>query len=151
LVTIASIVLFIVAGCYTGPGVAHYAAILDEVHPPASWHVLQTRVHGPSDDAAVKCSPITDGGCPSVARVLLVDGDAKTALADAEDAVRSAGFTMGAELGPACDGAPGSPLCSFQASRGDDKVFGYIWRNPTEAGIAGPSADQLTAVIAASR
>ncbi len=143
--------MFLVAGCYTGPGVDHYTAILDELHAPAPWQVLQTRVHGPGDDAAVKCSPITDGGCPSVARVFLVDGDAKTALADAEDAVQSAGFTMGEVLGPRCDGAPGSPLCSFRASRGDDKVFGYIWRNPTEAGIAGQSVDQVTAVIAASR
>jgi hypothetical protein len=46
----------VVAGCYTGPGIDHFASVLDELVLPATWEVATTEVAGPDEEET--CDPI---------------------------------------------------------------------------------------------
>jgi hypothetical protein len=146
-----ALVALLVAGCYTGPSADHYTAILDELHPPADWHVVVTKVHGPSDHADFQCSPVTDAGCPSAARFFFVTGDARDVLTAAEQTVADAGFRLDREVTSDCSGIPTGPACAFLATCGADKLWGYVYRSAVDAGLSGQSRSQMTILISAER
>lgn len=108
-----------VGGCYTGPGVDHFAAVLDELAPPADWKLVDTRRLGPDEPEAC---PVTSTECPAVTYGYLAGTDPAAAVAAAKAMVTGAGFSVVEELGPACDGQPPVPACSFISVRGADAV-----------------------------
>jgi hypothetical protein len=146
----ALVAIALIGGCNFGPSSSHYVAVLDELRPPAEWHLGGTKIHSPDSGADYPCSPIGNPGCPSVDRYFFVDGDPKQILDGAEKSVVAAGFTVTLELRAACDGAPNGPLCAFRATRASDTIFASLYRRPSDAGVPDDPAHQLTLVIAAS-
>jgi hypothetical protein len=140
----------LLGACYTGAPLSHFVGILDELHPPASWQVVTTRTNGPDSGNDHTCSPITDAGCPSAVRFFFVTGDARTMLTDAEQVVADAGFRVDHELTSDCRGTPTGPACAFLATRGTDKVWGYVYRSAVDAGLTDQSGTQMTILISAA-
>lgn len=139
----------LVAGCYTGPSANHYTAVLDELKVPAGWETLDTKVHGPGPDAAIKCSPITDSECPSVIRFYSVGADAKAALASGRAAVAAAGFRLERELGGSCTPVSGSAYCAFESVRDKERLFVAVYGSTDSAGIPDAHAPGLVVVVTA--
>ncbi len=118
LLAVASVV--IVTAC-TGPGPAHFAAILDELTIPSGWELARTQVRGPDGDQ--NCDPLVNAGCPGVVRYYLADGQPVDVYRSARDAVIEAGFAIDREFDPeACDAPPSAPACGFFASRDADRI-----------------------------
>lgn len=139
----------LVAGCYTGPAPSHYVTVLDELHVPAGWRVLATKIHGPDADAAIHCSPITDGECPSVLRYYAVSGDPNAVLTSGKDMLAAAGFQLDRELGSTCAPVSGSSYCAFESARAHDHVLLAIYGSADQAGIPEVQAPGLVVVLTA--
>lgn len=144
---LAAAVLF--AGCYTGPGVDHYAAILDELAVPGGWNLVRTEVRAP--DAEISCDPFFGGSCPSVTRFYLAEGEPLALYEAAQGAVTAAGFRIDRELIASCDGSPTGPSCSFESMRDQDQIRISIFRSAGDAGLDNVPASAAAIVLTAER
>ena len=118
----AIVVALVVVGC-GGPGVSHYAAVLDEV-VPAGWELAEESVGAPV--VFDNCMPMVPE-CPSVDRYYLVPGAPVDAYLGAKEALSEAGYVLDQDSGPECDGVPGGPMCFLGGDRGDDSVHVSIY------------------------
>jgi hypothetical protein len=148
----------VVAGCYTGPGIDHFASVLDELVLPATWAVATTEVAGPDEEET--CDPIVTVQCPRVTHVHVTEGDPSLlfepgqvieALHAAEGTVREAGFEIDREFLPEGDGQPSGPLCSFEASRDSDSILVTIDWAVHVVGLEDAPEGALAVRIMASR
>ena len=137
-----------VVGCYTGPGVDHYAAILDELAIPDSWDLIKSETRGPDGDT--ECGAVTAPSCPAATRTYISEGDPLSAFAAAEELVESSGFTVSQEFDADCEGPPQGAACVFTSSRGDDRVLVSVFRSVTDAGLSDAPSDGTTIHVVAT-
>lgn len=140
---------FLVAAC-TGPGAAHYVAVLDELTIPSGWELAKTQVRGPDGDQ--HCDPLVNAGCPAVVRYYLVDGLPVDVSKAARAAVIETGFAIDREFDSgACDAPPSAPACAFFASRSDDRIVVNIYNPGHDDGTGVGEANRSTVRITASK
>ena len=119
----------VVAGCYTGPGVDHYSAVLDGVTIPSDWQLVKTVLRGPGQDE--QCEPATSSECPASIRYYVASDDPLHELRLAEDFATKAGFEVSQRMSPGCD-LPTSFACAFVSARADDSLLVTIYRAPSD-------------------
>jgi hypothetical protein len=132
----------VVIGC-GGPGVSHYAAVLDEV-VPAGWELAEESVGAPV--VFDNCMPLVPE-CPSVDRYYLVSGAPVDAYLGAKEALSDAGFVLDQDSGPECDGTPGGPMCFLGGDRGHDSVHVSIYPPGSDVDLEDPPPDRTILVI----
>jgi hypothetical protein len=149
LITLALIAVALSVGaCYTGPGIDHFAAVLNELAVPADWELVRTETRGSDGDFV--CDPIVVSNCPAVTRTYVVDADPRAALNQAEGFVEAAGFELAQELIPDCEGTPSGPACSVFSSRNNDRVLVSVFRSTSDAGIKDAPIEGTTVQVVAT-
>jgi hypothetical protein len=135
--------------CYTGTGVEHYAAVLDEFAYPVGWELVKTEPRGPGEES--DCDPVITNGCPAVARWYLVDGDAAAALRAAQRVVEGANFEVDRVIHPDCDGTSSAPACVLFSKRDADRVRVAVFRSAQGAGLDNMPVGRSAVMITAER
>lgn len=139
----------VLAGCYMGPGVDHYAGILDTLDIPADWEFVATERRGPGEE--FQCEPLWNGTCPGAARWYALSGDVTAALQAAREMVEGSGFSVDEVLRPACDGPPSGSACTLFASRDADRISLSIFPPGRTKGLDNPPESDVVIKVTAQR
>ena len=143
------------AGCYTGPGAEHYAAIIDSLDVPDGWQIAETEIRGPGQPERGSCDPMYNTGCPGVTRSFLVDTGVAEAYEEAIDAFAMNGFVATETSTQGCSaGSSNGPPCTFYAARGSDEVSVRVYAPGEWEGLWNLGLDDqgmVVVVVQASR
>ena len=147
---ILAVAAVVLVGACTGPGPAHYAAVLDELTIPSGWELAKTQVRAKDGDQ--HCDPLVNAGCPGVIRYYLVEGLPVDVYKPARNAVIDAGFAIDREFDPeACDAPPSAPACGFFASRDGDRIEINLYNPGHDDGIGVGASNRSMVRVTASK
>jgi hypothetical protein len=137
------------SACYTGPDAKHFAAVLDDLAVPGEWDLTKSEIRAPDGD--VRCDPVAVSSCPAVTKTYLVEAEPLAAFQVAERMVSDAGFNVGREFIPTCDGPPTGPSCSFESKRDADRVRVTVYRSTHDAGLDNAPPGRIAVLVSAER